>query len=158
MPKLRLGPCQSQPYRQPRSRIESLEGLSVPLVCGHRLCPLIGCRCHTTASQGHATSCVSRSRPCWVLGVLEAMPREGSQVQCALRQLLVRALPGAAGPSRSQHLLVVVLLEGARRFTCASTGSANLHWYHHVSWFYPAFQVVVLSNCVHQHFSSFFLP
>ena len=39
MPKLRLGPCQSQPYRQPRSRIESLEGLSVPLVCGHSSLP-----------------------------------------------------------------------------------------------------------------------
>ena len=34
---------------------------------------------------------------------------EGSQVQSVLRQHLVRALPGAARPSTSQHLLDVVL-------------------------------------------------
>ena len=42
-----------------------------------------------------------------VLKVLAAMLPEGSQVQCVLRQLLVRALLGAARPSRSQRLLVV---------------------------------------------------
>ena len=44
-----------------------------------------------------------------ILGVLVAMLPGGSWVQCVLRQLWMRALPGAARPSRSQHLFFVVL-------------------------------------------------
>ena len=96
--------------QHPRNRIETLEGLPVSFVCGKSLCSLTGCRCHTTASQGHATSCVSRSRSCWLHGVLVAMVPKGSQVDCVLHQLFNGALPGAARPSRSQHPLVVGLL------------------------------------------------
>ena len=67
------------------------------------------CRCHTTSSQGHAVSCVSRSRLCWAHALLAATLREGSQVRCILRPLLVRTLPGAVHPSGSRRLLVVEL-------------------------------------------------
>ena len=45
-----------------------------------------------------------------------------------------------------------------RRFTCTSTGADNSHRRKHISWFDPAFQVVVVSNSVHHNLSSFFVP
>ena len=62
---------------------------SVSLFCGKRICLSIGCRCHTTASQGQQQIVFLESHPCWVLGVPVTTPPE----QCVLRQLLVRALP-----------------------------------------------------------------
>ena len=43
----------------------------------------------------------------------------------------------------------------SRKFTCASTGAATLDWCQRVSRFHPALQFEVVSNSVHQHFSSF---
>ena len=82
--------------------------LSVEIVSGSST----ECRCRTMASQDHATSCASRSLPCWVHAVLVAMLPEGSQVRCVLHQLLVHKLPGAVHPSRSLHLFVVELQHG----------------------------------------------
>ena len=76
-------------------------------------------------------------------GVLVAMLPEGSQVQCSSSALGAVRSPGAARPSRSQHLLVVGLSHDARKPTCASTGAASLQRCQHVSWFDPAFQFVV---------------
>ena len=61
MPKLLLGRNVAVlvMYLQPRSRIVSLEELSVSLESGNRLDADV--RSHTTESQGHATSCFSIS-------------------------------------------------------------------------------------------------
>ena len=36
----------------------------------------------------------------------------------------------------------------SRKFTCASTGAASVHWRQHVSWSEPAFQLEVISQIV----------
>ena len=91
------------------SPVESLERLSVLLVGESHLCSSTECTCHTTASQGHAASCVSRFRPCKVHAVLVATLPEGSQVRCIFRPLLVHTLPGAVHQSGFRHLLAVGL-------------------------------------------------
>ena len=141
MPKLCVCSCQSQ---QPRNRIESLEGLSVSLVCGNRLYPARVTPRHRRFMQQVV---FPRSRPCWVHGVLVAMPPAGSRVQCVHHQLLVRALPGAASikisasarcgtVARCPKSSLVLPLEPP---ICIGT---------HISWFDPAFQLVVVSNSV----------
>ena len=85
------------------------------------------------------------------------MVPKGSQVQCVLHQLFMRALPGAVRPSRSQHLLVVGLLHDFPHV------HLRFHWSIQLAlvpitflWVDPAFQLAVGSNPV-LHLSSFFV-
>ena len=91
-------------------------------------------------------------------GVLVAMLPEGSQVQNVLRQLLERALPGAARPSRSQHLLDVVLQQRVPQVHLRSTGAANLQRSQDASWFDPAFQLVAVFELCRPIFQQLLRP
>ena len=82
---------------------------------------------------------------------------EVSQVQCVLRQLVVRALPGTARPARSQQL------RGLPHDVPASSPALPLEpltgtGANTFSWFEPAFQFVVMLNSVDLYLSSFFVP
>ena len=163
MPKLLLCSCQSRNValldvsQQPRSRIELLEGLSVsvPWKC---VCPLTGRRCHITASQGHATSCFSISSLLDSRGPGSDATGKISGSMCSSSALGACAPWGYASIKISASARCGGCRMVSHRPTCAPTAAANLHWCQQVSWFDPAFQLVVVSNSVHQHFLRCFVP
>ena len=95
-------------------------------------CPLLECRCHTTASEGHATGCSSGSRPCSLLGAWVTTLLERWCVSSLGLNVSICSLWWCR---RMSH-----------RFTCASTGTTTVHECQHVSCLDPAFQFEVVSS------------